>query len=103
MQQFIKRVRAERFFMSGDPETYPEGLKWDHEDSHYVIMSRPGGVKLRVLDGSWVVHDEAETKVYSPDRFDALFTAPRDNDTCGHGAIDLSTVEREAGYRDAEV
>jgi hypothetical protein len=57
MAKFRKKpviVEAEQFFMRGNPEHYPEGIRWDHDEGSYYVTTIHGQ-KAYLTDEDFVI------------------------------------------------
>lgn len=79
MAKFRKKpvvIEAEQFHISGDPELYPEGLRWGGNlpdgTGCYVIDTLEG--QMKVSNGDWIITGtKGEKYPCKPDIFEAIY------------------------------
>lgn len=71
-------VEASQFFISGNPEEYPEGIRWDHQAGNYYVTTIHGQ-RAYLADEDWVITEPDGLHHYpcKPDIFAAIYAMDR--------------------------
>lgn len=80
MPKYRKRpvvIDAEQWFVSQDPDTYPECVRWDTRINDYVIDTLEGA--MHVSNGDWIITGVVgENYPCKPDIFEATYELVED-------------------------